>query len=128
MNLADGENVYAVIEHRNHIGVMSVNPIRVLNRRLDYDFTKGDSYKTQSPPSFGQKQIGSKWLMYGMDLYKFTSSQNFDINAYDFLIWKVENGLYGRYLRSDVNLDGESNANDVRFYRQNNGIYSKVPH
>jgi hypothetical protein len=127
-NLPEGETYNVVIEHRNHLGVMTPLSIKVQNRQLTYDFTKGDSYRTTNPPSFGQKQIGQKWMMFAMDLYKFSGSQNYDINAYDQLIWKVENGLYSRYLRSDVNLDGETNAKDSRFFRQNNGTYSKVPH
>ena len=127
-NFSEGESFNVVIEHRNHLGVMTTLPIRVINRQLTYDFTKADSYRTINPPSFGQKLIGSKWLMYAMDTYKFSGSQNYDINAYDQLIWKVENGLYSKYLRSDVNLDGETNAGDSRYFRQNNGTYSKVPH
>ena len=47
--------LYIVIEHRNHIGIMSPQPVDVIGSTLTYDFRWSDSYR--DPTSFGQKQL-----------------------------------------------------------------------
>jgi hypothetical protein len=126
-NLVEGNSFYAVLEHRNHLGVMSATPVTIKNQQLSYDFTTQDSYKTTNPPSYGEKKIGERFVMFAVDAYKASNSQNYDINSYDFQVWKNENGVFNRYTTGDVNLDGEVNATDIAFWRKNNGIYSKVP-
>jgi len=60
------DSLYMVIEHRNHIGVMSPAAIDIINNELYYDFRMSDSYR--DPTSFGQKQSPTgEWTMYAGD-------------------------------------------------------------
>jgi len=60
------DSIYIVVEHRNHIGVMTPHEIPILNGILTYDFTLQDSYK--DPTSYGQKQLAPDvWGMFCCD-------------------------------------------------------------
>ena len=72
-DIANGK-YFVVIEHRNHVGVMSPNKLSITNGVLTHDFTVNDSYVFINPPSFGQKQKGSKWVMYAGDGKKDTQT------------------------------------------------------
>jgi len=52
-----GNAFYIVVQHRNHIGVMSPLPISINNGILSHDFRTSDSY--HDPTSFGQKQTST---------------------------------------------------------------------
>ncbi|MDV7399077.1 hypothetical protein RZS08_47145, partial [Arthrospira platensis SPKY1] len=49
------ENYYLVVEHRNHLLVMSHQPIPVSGNQLVYDFRNQDSYTGLL--GFGQKEL-----------------------------------------------------------------------
>ncbi|MEZ4902511.1 MAG: hypothetical protein R2822_12555 [Spirosomataceae bacterium] len=70
-NLPTG-NYFIVIEHRNHMGVMS-SKRSVQGNLLSFDFTLQDSYVIDNPPSFGQIQVDGKWMMHAADGKKDTS-------------------------------------------------------
>jgi len=58
--------LYIVVEHRNHIGIMTPQPVDVIGSTLTYDFRLADSYRDQT--SFGQKQIPTgEWTMFAGD-------------------------------------------------------------
>ena len=127
-NLPVNGTYYVVIEHRNHIGVMSPTVLNIVNRKISFDFTTFDSYIIINPPSFGQKQIGSKWAMYAGDGKKNTQTTNFDINFNDSQLWKLESGIFDQYRLGDFNMDADVNFNDQVLWKSNNGRYSGVPH
>jgi hypothetical protein len=120
-------NYYVVIEHRNHLGVMSPTAVPVVNNVLSFDFTKQESYVVTDPPSFGQIQIGNKWLMYAADGSKAASGENYDINFFDSLLWQLESGIFDQYRLGDYNLDADVNSDDSVLWKKNNGRYSRVP-
>jgi hypothetical protein len=127
-NLPVNGTFYVVIEHRNHMGVMSPTALSIVNGKITFDFTTLDSYIVTNPPSFGQKQIGSKWVMYAGDGKKNTQTTNFDINFNDSQLWKLESGIFDQYRQGDFNMDADVNFNDQVMWKYNNGRYSGVPH
>jgi len=82
------DSLYVVVEHRNHIGVMSPNPVPINNYLFSYDFRTADSYK--DPTSYGQKLLPSGvWCMYAGDGNQTADAQSYDINGSDKSIWVV---------------------------------------
>ncbi len=112
--------VYIVIETRNHLTIMSPQPVAVNNGMLTYDFTVADSYKGGGR---GQKQLSNgKWSMFSGDI-----NNDLDINGADRVLWAAANGSFGAYLQEDLNLDGDVNGNDKIYWDLNNGVFSTVP-
>ncbi|WP_428667121.1 hypothetical protein [Runella sp.] len=119
-------NYYLVIEHRNHMGVMS-GKVKVQSNTLNFDFTQQDSYVINNPPSFGQIQVNGKWMMHAADGKKDTFTDNYDINFNDSQLWKGESGFFDKYLYGDFNMDADVNFLDSVIWKKNNGRYSVVP-
>jgi|GEM_PF-1116007 len=117
---------YIVIEHRNHMGIMSSEPIEVINAEMTYDFSAQDSYR--DPTSVGQKQlVNGKWVMFAGDMNQMIDSPSYDINGTDKVIWDSVNGEFDQYVPADVNLDGDVNGSDKIPWEENNGNNSRVP-
>ncbi|MBO0932616.1 hypothetical protein [Fibrella aquatilis] len=121
-------NYFVVVEHRNHLGVMSATAVPVTNDALNFDFSIQQSYVMADPPSFGQTQINGRYLLYAADGKKDTYRENFDINTADSQLWKMQSGIFLHYLPGDFNLDADVNADDNVLWKRNNGRYSAVPH
>lgn len=119
------DSLYIVVEHRNHIGVMSPQPVPVTNGTLTYDFTSADSYRDAT--GFGQKQFADGiWTMYAGDGNQ-SDFPSFDITGNDKTIWINENGNFDEYHIPDYNLDGDVNGGDKSLWDLNNGVSSRVP-
>ncbi len=117
--------MYIVIEHRNHIGIMSPQPVPMTNQVLSYDFRQADSYSTES--GYGQKEISTGiWAMIAGDGDQFDNF-SYDINGEDKQVWYEQNGVFDIYLQGDYNLDGDVNGLDKGNWMMNNGISSRVP-
>ncbi len=117
--------LYIVLEHRNHIGVMTPQAIALINSTLTYDFRSSDSYR--DPTSFGQKQIPTgEWTMFAGDADQ-SDFPSFDIQGTDKTIWFDNNGVFDYYFSPDFNLDGDINGQDKSLWFDNNGISSRVP-
>ncbi len=117
--------VYVLIEHRNHLPVMSALPIDILSNAITYDFRTQDSYKGAGS-GFGQKLVGSNWMMYGGNGDQ-DGLNSCDINAADRIFWQTVNGLFGVYNPGDYNLDSDINAADRIVFNYNNGIFTTIP-
>jgi len=128
---ATGAPVYAVIEHRNHAGVMSDKLIPITGGRMTYDFRVQESYVGPDPNNpIGIGQIILPGGMYGMfagDGDQTGDTFSYDINGNDKTIWTMQNGQFGQYLISDYNMDGDANGNDKGVWQPNNGKSSRVP-
>ena len=112
-------NLYVVVYHRNHLAVMSANPVTLVNGYYYYDFTTSDSQAYLS----GQKTVNSTAVMYAGDA---NADDIIDINdAID--NWYQEVGKSG-YLPSDANFDGQSDNKDKNdIWVINVGTSSSVP-
>ncbi len=119
---------YIVIEHRNHVGVMTNKAIPIVADTLRFDFRKEDGFVNIDPPSTGQKQRGGAWAMLAADGKKDTRLDNFDVNFRDKLVWRGQNGNFDVYRDADFNLDADVNFLDVGLWRLNTGKHSAVPH
>ncbi len=118
--------VYVMIEHQNHLPIMSALPVDIINDVITYDFRTQDSYKGQNGTGFGQKLIGNNWMMYGGNADQ-DGSGRCDINAADRIFWQTVNGLFGVYNPGDYNLDTDINAADRIIFSYNNGIFTTIP-
>jgi hypothetical protein len=125
--LPDG-GYFVLIEHRNHIGVLSRSKTIIQSNVLMHDFTVNDSYVMINPPSFGQKQKGAKWVMLAGDGQKNTPITNYDINFNDSQLWKIQSGIFDQYLYGDYNMDADINFSDSFLWKLNSGKYSGVVH
>jgi hypothetical protein len=119
---------YVLVEHRNHMGIMSATKVPVTTGKITYDFTTTQSYQLTNPPSFGEKAIGAKFVMYAADGMKATINDNYDINFKDSQLWKTLSGNFDIYLLSDFNLDADSNFMDNSLWKSNSGRFSGVLH
>ena len=123
---------YLVIEHRNHLIVISHEPVPVVNGTLTYDFRVQQSY-IDDPFNFGvfagQKEIlpGVYAMLAGNGNQTLTTESDTDINFDDRTYWETENGIIARYRAGDYNLNGDTNFNDRRAWELNNGRFTSVP-
>jgi len=97
------QQLFVVIWNRNHLGVMSANPLADVAGIYSYDFTISDSQAYNS----GQKNIGGVYCMYAGDANADNVVNDLDKTG----SWLTEAGLTG-YLNSDLNFDGQSNNMD----------------
>lgn len=120
LTTANPTSFYVMIEHRNHIGVLTPAALTVNNRVAIHDFTIANSYGGN-----GQKEVEpGVWAMFVGE-----AEQNlvgFDINGDDKAFWSVENGTFGTYTPSDFNMNGDANGADKNYWSVNNGVSSSL--
>lgn len=114
-------NLFVVIWHRNHLSIMSANPVILSGGIYSYDFATGSG---QAYGSNAQKNLGSG--IYGMYAGDFNADGT--INPNDKTSpWTLNSGKQG-YLPSDGDFDGQADNNDKNdFWFVNNGKSSQVP-
>jgi len=114
---------YIVIEHRNHMAVMS--PVKVnAQTGLSWDFKAQDSY---SAGGVGAKELLlNTWAMYAADCNQKDDLVSSDINGKDKASWLLDNGLFNRYLPTDINMNGDINGADKVIWETNNGFFGSV--
>lgn len=117
-------SVYIVVEHRNHMPVMSHQRIPIANDTVEYDFTAQNSYKVGT--SFGQGIASdSLWYMLGGNGVHANGSPS-DINGADKIIWNENNGNFDTYSPADYNMDCDINGNDKKIWEKHNGKTNRV--
>jgi hypothetical protein len=117
---------YILIEHRNHLVVMSPEPVAFVNGVISFDFRASDSYN-ELPflPFVGQKEIlPGVWAMFGSNGSQI--GDDVDITGSDRAYWQGENNTIGLYRTGDYNLNGDVNYNDRKVWEFNNGLISTV--
>jgi|GEM_PF-3646715 len=125
VELANLDSVYIVIEHRNHLGLMSPIKVPVVNGLLSFDFTTQDGF---TGGGLGAVELMSGvWGMFAGDGAQLSDVVSYDINGEDTILWKSRNGDFAIYFSGDFNMDGDVNGNDRLFWVRNNGVYSGVP-
>jgi len=122
---------YLVIEHYNHLIVMSHEPVPVVDHTLTYDFRSQQSY-IDDPFGFGW--VGQKEILPGVyALYGGNGDQasgeytDTDITADDQAFWMQQNGIYGLYKFGDYIMNGDVNSDDVILWGLNNSKTTSVP-
>lgn len=116
------DDLYAVIWHRNHIGIMSANPLTESGGLYNYDFSTGAGMVYGG--NLGYKEIAPGiWGMFGGDGDSDGQVTNNDKN----IVWETQSGLSG-YYNGDFNLDSQvSNIDKANVWRPNAGKGTQVP-
>ena len=117
---------YIVIEHRNHLPVMTPTPMPVVNGIVSFDFRSQQSYTRLL--GNGQKEFkDGLFAMYGGNGDQRTASESpKDINSNDVSLWALDNGKHSGYFQQDYDLNGDVNVHDKALWLMNNGIFSDV--
>ena len=119
-NIQEG-SYYIAVFHRNHLAIMSANPVQLTANSPVYDFTNAinKAYGTNPMVDLG----GGKFGMFAGDGNGDGGITITDRNE----VWLLQNGSMG-YLKGDFNLDGGVTASDVNLYWNiNNGKMTQVP-
>ena len=116
-----GGNYYVVVRHRNHLAIMSKNPIHLSDSTSLYDFSSSEDKAYGSMP---MKDLGNgKFGLFAADGNGNGSVNNADNNA----VWKKDNGTTG-YEPGDFDLNGGVTIVDKNSkWKPNNGKASQVP-
>jgi hypothetical protein len=119
-NYLINDNLFVVIWHRNHLPVMSANPLVESGGIYSYDFTTamGMAYLN------GQKSLnGSVYGMYAGDADGNGEIESIDKNGF----WAIQAGNKG-YKSADFNMNSQvDNLDKNDFWTENNGISSQIP-
>jgi len=99
------QSLFAVIRHRNHIDIISSNPLTEIGGEYNFDFTT--SIDQVYGGTAGYKSITSG--VYGMAGGDFDA--NGTIGNADKILWEINGGEEG-YLPEDINFDGQVNNPD----------------
>ena len=130
-NINVNGSYYVVIEHRNHLLIMSATAVPVVNGKLTCDFRTMQSYQDPLLPELyaGQKAIpGGRYVMYaGNGNQETTMDSDTDISLEDLMWWEIHNGTAGQYRSGDYNLSGDANMNDRTLWERNNGKFTMGP-
>jgi uncharacterized protein (TIGR02145 family) len=121
LNFTINDQLFVVVWHRNHLGVMTAEPVIPAGSLYSYDFTTGaeKAYGTDA-----QKDIGDGFFgMYAGDLDASGSIDNNDKT----ITWKGQSGKHG-YLNGDADLNTQVDNNDKNDnWLPNFGRSSQVP-
>jgi len=99
------QNLFVVVRHRNHLDIISANPLILTGGIYQYDFTTEASKAYGNDPQ--KELVNGKFGMYGGDC-----DPNGIINQSDIDIrWRNDAGKSG-YTPADLNLDGQSDNPD----------------
>ncbi|MCB2222144.1 MAG: hypothetical protein KQI35_17305 [Bacteroidetes bacterium] len=114
--------LYLAIWHRNHLGILSSQPLIKVNNKYPVDFTVNENTIFLGEDGYSQLDNG-KWGMVAGDA---NSDAIIDVHDID-LSWKSEAGENG-YLNSDFDFDGQTNNVDKNdFIYENSGKFSQLP-
>jgi hypothetical protein len=115
-------NVYVVVYHRNHLPVISANPLEFNAGIYEYDFTEFPEQVYGGVRSCVEVGVDT-WGMASGDGNNSKEINNLDKND----IWLPNRGSVG-YNIADYNLDGQVNTSDkVVSWEPNSGKGSKIP-
>jgi len=108
-------DIYVVIWHRNHLGVLSATPVVGINELLTFDFTIGEGQVYNNSLGYTELSTGI-WGMVAGDSNRDMLIDDIDIDDN----WKLKAGLKG-YLPADFNLDQQVNnkeKNDLWYFNR----------
>ncbi len=110
----DPGDYYVVVRHRNHLAIMSKNPVSLSTTSTLYDFTTGQVKAYGTVP---MKLLAAG--AYGM--YAGDANGSGDVTILDRAVWRTQNGTTG-YLGADFNLTGDVSILDRAIWRLNNSL------
>ncbi|GAB4321338.1 MAG: hypothetical protein Kow00127_13750 [Bacteroidales bacterium] len=121
-NVTPAQNLFAVVFHRNHLGIMSNNPLTASGSDYSYDFSTGETQVYGGANGHIELEPGV-WGMIAGDGNGNGLIQNSDETQ----VWKVDLGSSG-YLGGDFNMNGLSqNDDETSIWKVNLGGGGQVP-
>ena len=122
INATVSGDLYAVIWHRNHLGVMSAYPMTLNGGVYSYDFT--DAEDKAHGGTLGHKQVDpGVWAMIGGD----GNADGYISNPDKLDVWVLQAGQNG-YLSGDFDMNGQvDNTDKIEVWVANTGYSSQVP-
>ncbi|MCD4732129.1 MAG: hypothetical protein K8R74_16095, partial [Bacteroidales bacterium] len=115
------ENLYTIVYHRNHLGIMSAYPLSLIGDFYTYDFTTGMG---QAYGDFNahKEVVTGIWGMASGDADADGEVDNKDKND----IWKIQMGSAG-YLNGDFDMNGQVEMSDkIAKWKPNTGNCSFI--
>jgi len=125
LDIDETEDYYIVVEHRNHLPVMTPNTATIVGSNLEWDFTTSNSFRVRRQ---GQKEVEpGVWAMYAgnADQQSAPIDQNI-ISSADRVVWFNEQNLIG-YFPADFNMDGFVTSADQVLWFANQNVSSDIP-
>jgi len=122
LNVQVTQDLYVVIWHRNHLGIMSASPLSQSAGIYTYDFTT--AAEKVYGGSLGHKQLSANcWGMTAGDGDGSGDINNIDKND----VWAPQSGNSG-YKNGDFSMNGQADNQDkIDYWRPNSGRSSQVP-
>ncbi len=116
------QNLFVVVYHRNHLGVMSGSALTMVDGIYAWDFTSGEAQAYGGIN--GHKDLGDgNWGMIAADGDGNGLVQSSD----EQLVWKIELGTSG-YLGGDFSLNGLIQSDDENnIWKTNSGTGGQIP-
>ena len=115
------QNLFIAVYHRNHLPIMSANPLNENNGVYSYDFTTGPDKTYGGSLSLKELSPGV-WGMIAADANADGQIDNLDKND----IWRIQNGNSG-YLEGDFNMNGTVDNSDKLKWEPNTGKGKQLP-
>jgi len=124
MKATNLDSFYVVVQHRNHLAIMTTSKTGRKYGIYKYDFTTAMNKAYNQGASPMRDISGTGAGPFAM----WTGNVNGDanVNAFDYTKWKANNGTL-QYNGADVNLDLNVNSRDWTIWRGNNGRTTQVP-
>ena len=123
---------YIVVEHRNHLIVMSHQAVPIVDGVISYDFRNKQSY-LNDPLNTGSF-VAQKEVMPGVfAMYAGNSDQDSnpdedtDITSADYTKWLNNNPEVRTFKLVDYNMDGDVSALDFELWQTNSPRFTSVP-
>ena len=107
------ENIYIVIRHRNHVGIMSNGPAVLTGNTYSYDFT--DDITKAYGADVGYKEIATG--IFGM--VAGDGDADGSVFMRDRTVWRINLGAINSYQSSDYDMDGNTFMSDRTLWRGN---------
>ena len=120
-NVTSGQNLFAVVWQRNHIPVLSSNPLVLNNGKYTYNFSDNENKAFGGALAHKQIDLG----IWAMPTGDGNANGTIDANDKD-VVWKSQGGKSG-YIAADYSLNGQANNVDKNdYWRINNGRTSQT--
>ena len=114
-------NLYVIVRHRNHIGIMSNGALTLTGSTYEYNFTT-DIDKAYGG-SAGYKELAGSGI-FGM--VAGDADADGEISVIDFDAWATDFGLISVYLPTDIDTDSEISVLDFDKWATNFGITNPI--
>ncbi|MEO0341592.1 MAG: hypothetical protein AAF242_20580, partial [Bacteroidota bacterium] len=115
---------YLIIEHSNHLAIMSPGLLPSGNS-LSFDFTTNDSSDPYNLGGLRQKVVGSFFAMYSGNINQSTANNRIVLDGNDLNLLLPQNGTFG-YLNGDLNQSITIDGADFNIFFIVNGRFGSV--